>query len=104
MPTLILCLGRKGSGKMILIPNVEKEDSCPNCPIWSLCWDEEPTEDISKDRCPIVEIVRCKNCKYSSYEPHEEYKNVYICNRTVWTRMDGGNTEDDYCSYGERIE
>ena len=52
----------------------------------------------------IDEIVRCKNCKYSSYEPHEEYENVYICERTVWTRMNGGNTADDYCSYGERIE
>ena len=39
---------------MIIIPNVEKEDSCLNCPIWSLCWDSEPTEDISKDRCPIT--------------------------------------------------
>lgn len=45
-------------------------------------------------------IIKCKECKYSSYEPHEGYKNVYICNRTVWTRMNGGNTADDYCSYG----
>ena len=49
---------------------------------------------------PTIDIVRCRDCKYSSYEPHEEYKNVYICNRTVWTRMNGGNTADDYCSYG----
>ena len=51
-----------------------------------------------------VKVVRCKNCKYSSYEPHKEYKNVYICNRTVWTRMNGGNTADDYCSYGRMKE
>ena len=42
---------------MIIIPNVEKEDSCLNCPVWSLCWDNEPTEDISKDRCPIVDLA-----------------------------------------------
>ena len=40
---------------MIIIPNVDKENSCLDCPVWSLCWDNKPTEDICKDRCPIVE-------------------------------------------------
>ena len=40
---------------MIIIPNVNKENSCFDCPVWSLCWDSKPTEDICKDRCPIVE-------------------------------------------------
>lgn len=41
---------------MIIIPNVNKENSCLDCPVWSLCWDSKPTEDICKDRCPIVEF------------------------------------------------
>lgn len=41
---------------MIIIPNVNKENSCLDCPVWSLCWDNKPTEDICKDRCPIVEF------------------------------------------------
>lgn len=41
---------------MIIIPNVNKENSCLDCPIWSLCWDDKPTEDICKDRCPIIEL------------------------------------------------
>lgn len=41
---------------MIIIPNVDKENSCLDCPVWSLCWDNKPTEDICKDRCPAVEF------------------------------------------------
>lgn len=59
---------------MIIIPNVNKENSCLDCPVWSLCWDNKPTEDISKDRCPIIEpkqgywiktdfyFEKCSNC------------------------------------------
>lgn len=45
---------------MIIIPNVNKENSCFDCPVWSLCWDNKPTEDICKDRCPIVEFEGVK--------------------------------------------
>ncbi len=47
-------------------------------------------------------IIRCKDCKWVSYEPSEGYENVYVCNRTPWSRFRGGNMPDDFCSLGER--
>lgn len=48
------------------------------------------------------EVIRCYECKYASYEPCGHVKNVYVCNRTPWTRMNGGNLSVCFCSYAER--
>ena len=49
-----------------------------------------------------AEVIRCYECKYASYEPCGHVKNVYVCNRTRWTRMNGGNLSVCFCSYAER--
>ena len=66
-------------------------------------YDEKSGEAVFQ---PIVkeEVIRCKDCKYTSYEPCKDYENVWICNRTHFTRANGGNMPNDYCSYGERKE
>lgn len=48
------------------------------------------------------ELIRCKDCKYSSHEPCEGFENVYVCDRSVFTRCVGGNMPYDFCSYAER--
>lgn len=48
--------------------------------------DEQPTADV-------VEVVRCKDCKY-----HAEFSSK--CNKLHLTPM----RPNDYCSYGERRE
>lgn len=47
------------------------------------------------------EIIRCRECKYSSNEPYHG-KDVWICNRTHWARSEGQRKPDDFCSYAER--
>lgn len=101
---------------MIIIPNVNKENSCFDCPVWSLCWDNKPTEDICKDRCPIVEPKRdfevvvneaCLNCELDCVEVvrchdcrnYEEAKNG--CNGFC-KEWNTSTYTWDYCSRGER--
>lgn len=62
------------------------------------------TESLAVDCIPSAQpkIIRCKDCKYVSYEPCKDYENVYVCNRTTFTRMNGGNVSDAFCSYAER--
>lgn len=44
----------------------------------------------------LVEVVRCKDCKYYVYGEDEEQ---YYCRQTGI-----GTEEDHYCAYGERLE
>lgn len=46
----------------------------------------------------VVEVVRCKNCKY--YEPHGN-GTFGLCK---CRKCKGIRGENDYCSYGERKE
>ena len=55
--------------------------------------------DVSTEN--VIKVVRCKDCKYVSHEPCKDFKNVWICNRTPFSRMNGGNMPNDFCSYGE---
>ena len=50
----------------------------------------------------VEKVVRCKDCKYASYEPYEDFVNVYICNYSQWTRSEGGRFPDWYCARAER--
>lgn len=53
---------------------------------------------IQAPAADVVEVVRCKDCKYwekgKDYEPY--------CNH--WGNMMTETKEDDFCSYGERKE
>ena len=47
--------------------------------------------------CPLVEVVRCKDCKYWNKEKSDEVKDFGYCKCN-----DEYFTDTDYCSYGER--
>jgi hypothetical protein len=57
---------------------------------------QAPTADV-------VEVVRCKNCKYCE-EAHyeEEGEKPYIKLKCKWSNY--SHQPNDYCSYGERSE
>jgi len=61
---------------------------------WHKGWND--ALDAASMQSPIVEVVRCRECKYS-------YCNKY-CTNEQW--KDNGATvtieADDFCSYGER--
>lgn len=47
-----------------------------------------------------VEVVRCKDCKYATYD-----KSIDRYNCRNWGLYGDENTEaDDFCSYGERAD
>ena len=50
----------------------------------------------------IVEVVRCKDCKYSVFEQWVDALDIYTCNRTSLTRACGDCSPTDFCSWGER--
>ena len=50
----------------------------------------------------LGELVRCKECVYSSYEPYKDQADVYVCNYSHWRRSEGGLFPDDFCSRAER--
>ena len=52
----------------------------------------------------FVAVTRCRDCKYSSHEPSCGDDNIYICNRTQWTRSDGANVGEGFCNRGEKKE
>lgn len=52
----------------IYIPNVEKENSCFDCPIWSLCWDDKISEDIRKyKRCPAIPAADVQEVRHGHW-------------------------------------
>lgn len=72
---------------MIAIPNMEMPDTCDMCPI-------EGCEYINgKFTCPLIDIVRCKECKHW----HEgEWYNT--CDKNIGH----GYEADFFCAYGEK--
>lgn len=46
----------------------------------------------------VVEVVRCKDCKYGEIDNAEDFPNQYLCryNGYDW------NKGNHFCSYGER--
>jgi len=46
----------------------------------------------------IVEVVRCKDCKYSEID-NPDFPDQYLCNHNG---MDW-NPGDHFCSYGEKV-
>jgi hypothetical protein len=53
----------------------------------------------------VVEVVRCKDCKY--FEKDDEFDMTGFCTCERITKNYGGEIypyEDDFCSYGKRKE
>lgn len=51
----------------------------------------------------VVEVVRCKDCKYRSIRTHNKYDNKMICHN-LNSGVTGFVNQDFYCPYGERME
>ena len=74
---------------MIAIPNMEKPKDCEECYISKYI----PCNTDYRD-CPLIEIVRCEECKHFNEETHGCNRNPSV---NAWW-------ETDFCSYGERKE
>lgn len=86
---------------MIAIPDMSKPKNCAECfrilkckavPRWVTADDSIPKS------CPLIDIVRCEECKYwdESIKGHI-YVGDHLCRRRLrWTM------EIDFCSDGER--
>lgn len=85
------------------------------------CNEEFPNEPCEPNDCKIkralsviptadvVEVVRCKDCKYRSKEWYEDKRNKdggywLVCceNDAIAERIYGLAQDNDYCSYGEK--
>ena len=85
---------------MIAIPNMDKPQSCWECPFYD---SEYPwTCDSLDTDCPIIEIIPCKECKFS----HMTYDGQ--CKYCDLERDDDDNfiecyfDGDHFCGFGER--
>lgn len=85
---------------MIAIPNMDKPKSCWECPFYD---SEYPwTCDLFDTYCPLIDIVRCGECKYMrKYALRSDEPTGIWCHRWSVPRL---VTDDDFCSYGERRE
>lgn len=93
----------------VYIPNVEMPKNCFQCSfndgIYCALIDndtdafisEDPTKVLTKrlDNCPLIEIVRCGECKFFDYDDG-------VCRRPKKLSFIAEPT--DFCSYGERRE
>ena len=68
-----------------------------NAPIelWSQKVDEI-IDNIPITSATVVEVVRCKDCKYYNEDKCWNFKGL--------DKIDGAVKANDFCSYGERIE
>ena len=87
---------------MIAIPNMELPKRCELCPcsyysegaLSDICQVTDKPIDGKPTDCPLIDIVRCGECKYWS----EDKQGNMWCEHAI-----GGLTKvDDFCSYGER--
>ena len=84
---------------MIAIPNMEKPQSCDEC-VKSL--DIECSGDIRD--CPIIEIVRCKDCKWFELDVWGELNGIPLIVAHEMCKFWGGGCKTNpngFCSYGE---
>ena len=85
----------------IYLPNMSKPKGCKECQwhldfyikdekVGGLCTITE--KDDKENTCPLIEIVRCGECKWWNEETHGCNRNPSV---NAWW-------ETDFCSYGER--
>ena len=87
---------------MIAIPNTEMPKGCIDCPVNDMVcelWTEVANIKAHKHKdCPLIEIVRCGECKWGDTGIDEEGKPFWKCLGIHY----GGTRPTDFCSYGER--
>ena len=101
---------------MIAIPNMDMPKSCVECHWYYECYDEhctlgkfllrKYTTDASEEpytlniqrhpNCPLIEIVRCKDCKW--WNEDHKIGGEGLCENNIF----GWSRPTDFCSYGER--
>lgn len=90
---------------MIAIPNMDMSKSCTECPLEVIGISGYPRCVIVQEmvvdgnlfnRCPLIEIVECKDCKHSK----EWYGDRRLC--YLWSEVGVSVFESGYCNYGER--
>lgn len=89
----------------VYIPNEDMPEDCYTC----FCYETEfnmcsltgkrlDNIRIRRDDCPLIEIIRCGECKY--YEESEYIRGDMVCKyhmgHTYYTEA------DRFCSHGER--
>lgn len=82
---------------------------CNTCRYNSLPWYEEPCDSCTgggesnhwKPSADVVEVVRCKDCKYSWHPTLRQDRDSLMCNRMV---QNFDVEQCGYCSCGERRE
>ncbi len=73
----------------------DKDKHC--CPRWNKVIRD--TVDEIRQNAEMVEVIRCKDCRYALRNLVKRDKDIVICD------MHGAYRKiDDYCSYGERAE
>ena len=92
---------------MIAIPNMDYPKFCDGCDLvkyWVngsfYCMADGEELNLEVDRrndCPLIEIVQCKDCKYS-ITPYENLVDADGLCDNMQVVMD----KTDFCSYGER--
>ena len=101
----------------VYVPNIKKPKHCTEC--YFVSRDQCELQDNSYDyetfkeqrkHCPLIEIVRCGECKHQVKQWHEDNRRkdkgyyIYWCDRNedpfVAHTVSGEPT--DFCSYGER--
>lgn len=77
--------------KNLLTGNCENEKAIEGMVYEVLCPRDVPSADV-------VEVVRCKDCKWRNTIPRF---NVFLSNGCRWHESESPD-DDDFCSYGER--
>ena len=85
---------------MIAIPNIPKPKEAVNVEV--IFRDSEGYVVGHKLDCPLIDIVRCKDCKYvmmlRSESSAKEFGQIYECRKGVFNCP----KPNDFCSRGER--
>ena len=88
----------------IIVEHMNMPRTCTMCWISNIC--QEHIHDLNHigydkrlDDCPLLELVRCEDCKW--------YKSIYSWNGKehkvcVRDSSEPPREQNDYCSYGER--
>lgn len=78
---------------------------CKICYHYELCKEDERCLpeylncNFFKNKLDVVEVVRCKDCRFKTLTEDGEYNpHDIVCEM----HMSDGFDENDYCSYGER--
>lgn len=93
----------------VIVKGVKMPTTCTMCWLNTFCgvWNTEPVKhkgfNERLENCPLTELIRCKECKFSKAYYHGSESNLgmftYLCTQGLY-----GMNADDYCSRAERKE